>query len=90
MNQFEIKQKIAEYVRDTFLKGRTERALHDDDSLMDNELLDSTGVLELVLFIEQTFDVRVEDEEIVPDNLDSVNSLVRFVRRKLGAPVFPT
>ncbi len=90
MNQFDIKQKIAEFIRDTFLKGRTERALNDDESLMDNAVLDSTGVLELVLFIEQTFDVRVEDEEIVPDNLDSMNNLVRFVRRKLGAPVFPT
>jgi acyl carrier protein len=56
----------------------------DDDSFMENGILDSTGVLELVGFIEKHFSIRIETDELVPDNLDSLNKVVSFVQSKVG------
>ena len=82
MDGNEVRQSLGKFVSDTFIKGRTDKVLRDDDSFFENEIIDSTGVLELVLFIEETFGFRVEDEEIVPENLDSINRLVKYVRSK--------
>lgn len=57
-------------------------ALADDASLLESGIVDSTGVLELVSFLEQQFAVRVADEELLPDNLDSIAKAARFVERK--------
>ena len=56
--------------------------LDDEDSLLDRGVIDSTGVLELVLFLEQEFDMQICDDEIVPENLDSIACVVRFVAFK--------
>jgi acyl carrier protein len=56
-----------------------------EDSLIEKGLIDSTGVLELVTFIQETFQIRVEDHEIVPANLDSIGKIATFVRLKKGA-----
>jgi acyl carrier protein len=63
--------------------GRAPEELTDDASLLDKGIIDSTGVLELVGFIEQTFGFTVEDEELVPENLDSVQSLTGYVSKKM-------
>ncbi|MDO8836523.1 MAG: acyl carrier protein [Vicinamibacterales bacterium] len=60
-------------------------ALSDDDSLLDAGIIDSTGVLDLIGFIEQQFGITVADEELVPENLDTVSRLVQFVERKRAA-----
>lgn len=60
-------------------------ALKDDSSFLDLGVIDSTGVLEVVAFLEQEFDVKVDDMEIVPENFDSIANLVRFVEQKKGA-----
>ena len=60
-------------------------ALSDDDSLLDAGIIDSTGVLDLIGFIEQQFGVSVSDEELVPENLDSIARLSAFVERKRAA-----
>jgi acyl carrier protein len=60
-------------------------ALSDDDSLLDAGIIDSTGVLDLIGYIEQQFGITVADEELVPENLDTVNRLVQFVERKRAA-----
>ena len=60
------------------------RTFEDDDSFLEKGILDSTGVLELVSLIEKQFAIRVETDEIIPDNLDSVNRLVEFIGRKTG------
>ena len=54
--------------------------LKNDASFLEEGIVDSTGVLELVLFVEETFGITVNDEEIVPDNFDSVEKLARYVR----------
>ena len=56
--------------------------LSDDASFLEEGIVDSTGVLELVLFVEETFQVTVEDQEIVPENFDSVNKLAAYIQRK--------
>jgi acyl carrier protein len=61
--------------------------LSDTDSLLDAGIIDSTGVLELISFLEKEFGIKVEDEELVPENLDSVSRLVAFVERKRAAAV---
>jgi len=64
-----------------FLFGKGDD-LSDDESLLDNGVIDSTGVLELVSYLQEHFDIRIEDDEIVPANLDSIHNLVDYVGRK--------
>ncbi len=60
-------------------------ALADEDSLLDAGIIDSTGVLDLIGFVEQQFGIKVEDDEVVPENLDSIARLAAFVDGKRGA-----
>lgn len=78
-------EEIRKFVFDNFLFGQNEVALDDDDSLLDNGIIDSTGVLELVAFLENRFRITVEDTELVPENLDSVARLSRYIEQKQGS-----
>ena len=80
--QSDIKSKIGAFITNYFVKD-SGLVLEDDTSLLEEGIIDSVGVLELVAFLEETFSFRVEDEEIVPENLDSVNKLVTYVQLKL-------
>lgn len=83
----EIEQKLRAFLVKNFLYAQDGITLGGADSLMDRGVIDSTGVLELVGHLEKTFGIQVEDEDLVPENLDTVDNLVRFVGRKLaGAP----
>jgi acyl carrier protein len=77
----DIEREIRTFLVNNYLFGRTE-ALRDDESLLDN-VIDSSGVLELVVFLQESFAIVVEDEDVVPDNLESVKTVVAFVERKL-------
>ena len=78
----EIKAKLREFVKTHFLLGDDSK-LKDDDSFMNKGIVDSTGILEVVSFVEETFGFRVADEELVPENLDSINNLVTYIKGKL-------
>lgn len=78
-----IKRQVRIFIEDNLLRGNKDKTVGDDDSFFQRELIDSTGVLELVFYLEQTFGFDVEDEEIIPENLDSVNRLVAYVGSKL-------
>jgi acyl carrier protein len=78
-----IAQQIRQFVSENFLFGQGAEQLKDSDSFLDNGIIDSTGVLELVTFLEEKFPVTIADEELVPDNLDSIDNLVRFLESKL-------
>ncbi len=78
----DIKHKIRIFIRNNFLLGDSSKPLNDDDSFLEKGIIDSTGVLELVSFIEETFNIKVEDEELIPDNLDSVNKLIAYIQAK--------
>lgn len=79
-----IRRKIVDYIRSNFVKAG-EYKNFDDISLLEEGIIDSVAVLELILFLEETFAISIEDEEIIPDNLDSVNKLVIFVQSKLSS-----
>ena len=78
------KNAVTKFVNTQFLKGNKAIAITDDSSFIDEGIIDSLGVLELVSFIEETFGFRVEDEEMIPDNLDSINKIVAYVGIKLA------
>jgi acyl carrier protein len=77
----QIRRFIAEHF---FIKGG-EAAVADDLSFLETRIMDSTGVLEFVAFLESTFGIKVEDEDLTPENLDSVRLTTDYVRRKLAA-----
>lgn len=74
--------QVRSFVVETFLFGDTKTPLPEDGSLIENGLIDSTGILELVAFVEETFDITVSDEEILPANFDSIAKVEAFVERK--------
>jgi acyl carrier protein len=76
---------IRNFLAENFPLGEDPSSLPGDASLLEAGIIDSTGVLELVGFIEETYGVRVEDEELLPENLDSISSIVAFVERKRTA-----
>jgi len=79
----EIKEQIRAFVTSNFYVADP-AALEDDASLLDRGIIDSTGVLEVIFFIEETFGIKVEDSEMLPDNLDSIDRITNFVARKKG------
>jgi acyl carrier protein len=83
MRKAEIEREIRNFLVEHFLSGHAEK-LRDDGSLLGN-VVDSVGVLDLVSFLQDRFKITVDDEDVVPSNLDTVNHLVAFVARKLSA-----
>ncbi len=77
-----IKQKLRQYILENFLFSDNPDDLADDDSFMDKGIIDSTGILEVIEFLEDEFGITVEDEEMIPENLDSVNRILGFVQSK--------
>lgn len=75
---------IRHYILENFLFTDEEDRLQNDASFLEEGIVDSTGVLELVMFVEETFGISVEDEEILPENFDSVTRLARYVARKIA------
>lgn len=74
--------KIRTFIFSNFLFDTDESALKNDTSFLEQGIIDSTGVLELVEWLEETFAIKVEDDELIPENLDSVNQLAQFIARK--------
>ncbi len=79
------RDKVRDYIIENFLFGDAEPLADDTMSLLDGGIIDSVGVMELVAFLEQDFGLQVSDEELVPENLDSVANLVGFIDRKQAA-----
>lgn len=80
-----MQQKIRKFILNSFLFSDDELLLADDDSLLERGILDSTGVLELVAFLEVEFGAIVADDELAPENLDSVSNIVAFLERKAAS-----
>jgi acyl carrier protein len=83
-----IASSLRQFIRDNFLFGQ-DLAFADHDSLLELGIVDSTGVLELVKFIEDRYRITIEDEELVPENLDSIENLVRFIGAKCQYSAVP-
>ncbi|MBM4782528.1 MAG: acyl carrier protein [Archangiaceae bacterium] len=79
----DIKEKVRQFIISNFYVADP-ATLKDDASLLDAGIVDSTGVLEVITFIEGEFGITVDDAEMVPENLDAVNHIVAFVQKKKG------
>ena len=80
----DIKTQLRRYIAENLLFSENGFQYNNDDSLLDEGIVDSVGVMELLAFLEQAFQVDVEDHEITPDNFDSVNRLTRYIAHKLN------
>ena len=81
--QTEVARPIREFIEENFLFREDRQAISETESLLDAGLIDSTGILELVSFLEEHFHIRVADAEMVPENLDSIRSIAGYVEGKL-------
>jgi len=79
----QIESKVRQFLRENFFVDDSED-LQEDMSFMQTHLIDSTGFVELIAFVEESFGIEVRDEEMLPENLDSIASLKRYVTRKLN------
>jgi len=79
-----MKDQIRTYIMDNILLGSADISIADDDSFLEKGIIDSTGILELVAFVEDEFDIEVGDEELIPDNFDSIEKLAVYTQGKIG------
>jgi len=77
----ETRDKIRDFIVENFLFG-TDDGLKDETSFLDEGIIDSTGILELVNFLEEEFEIAVDDEELIPENLDSIKNVVGYLETK--------
>jgi len=77
----EVTAVIRQYIIENFLFGE-EDGLRDDTSFLDSGIVDSTGILELVAYLEEEFGISIADEELIPENLDSIANVVAYLGRK--------
>jgi acyl carrier protein len=82
LTETEVKIKLKEFTARNFLLGKDPGLLKDAESFLDSGIVDSTGVLEFVDFLQDTWSIQVADEELLPENFDSIDNLTAFVLRK--------
>jgi acyl carrier protein len=80
-----IASEVRAFIIGNFLFGQEGDGIAEDQSFLESGLIDSTGLLELVSFVEQRYGIAIADKELVPENLDSLRNITRFVARKLDA-----
>ena len=77
-----IASEVRKFIVTNFLFGRDDNRLTDEVSFLESGTIDSTGVLELIAFVEERYGISIGDRELVPENLDSIANVSRFVTRK--------
>ena len=75
--------EVRQFIVENFLFGDGQ-LLQEETSLMEEGIMDSTGILELLFFLEETFGISVEDDELVPENMDSLQNIAKFIEKKLN------
>ena len=81
----DIKREVRRYIEDNFIMGASGPAIADGDSFLEHHVLDSTGFLELIAFLEEAYGIRVGDDEMTPENLDTLDAVGAFVAGKRKA-----
>jgi acyl carrier protein len=81
----QVEQEVRQFISDNFFFVREVAELDGGESLTKSGLIDSTGIVELIVFLETNFGVEVAEEETVPDNMDTIDRIVRYVHQKLEA-----
>lgn len=79
----QVRERLRKFILDNFLFTSDEQALKDEASFMESGLVDSTGILEIVNFVEGEYGINIEDDEMIPANLDSIIALTHFVDGKI-------
>ena len=79
----DARSEVRNFISDNFLLG-SDTTLNDQDSLLQLQIVDSTGFLELVNFLETKYGIKVGDDEMVPENLETIDNIVAFLDRKRG------
>ena len=74
-----VKDKVRAFLLENFLMGAGDQEIRDETSFMESHILDSTGFIELISYLEEQFQIQVNDDEMVPDNLDSLSNVEQFV-----------
>jgi len=77
-----VKETVMNFIRENFIMGRSDVVLDEEVSLIDSGVMDSTGVLELVEFLESQYSIKIEDEELVPENLETIENIIGFLKTK--------
>ena len=80
----EVREQIRRYIAENLLFSDDDFPYDDDSSFLKNGVVDSTGVMELVAYVEKEFGLTVLPQEVVPDNFDSVSNLARYIQKKMG------
>ena len=83
-----VRQQIRQFVVQNFLFGQ-DQDLADGTSFLESGIIDSTGVLELVAHLEEAYAVKVRDDELIPDNLDSIDAIAAYLERKMRSSAAP-
>jgi len=83
-----LKDELRQFVTDNFMYGKPYKGFADDDSFIERGIIDSTAIMELVAHLERRYRITLQDKDLIPYNLDSVNSLARFVKSRLQ-PNYP-
>ena len=78
-----LNDELRKFVTDNFMYGKPYEGFADDDSFIERGIIDSTAVMELVAFLEARYGIKLQDQDLIPDNLDSINSLARFVENRI-------
>ena len=77
-----VEEKVRNYILENYLFTDDQSELNSNDSFLEKGIIDSTGILEVIFFLEEEFGVSIEDDEMIPENLDSVNNIVNFINKK--------
>lgn len=85
MNLDAVRQQLRHFILENYMFTDDQSALGDDDSFLDGGILDSMGILELIEYLDESLGIKVEGDELVPDNLDSINILLKFIGSKVQA-----
>jgi acyl carrier protein len=83
----DILGSVRTFIEENFLFREDISGLADDESLLESGVMDSTGILELVAFLETVFSIQMADAEIIPENLDSIAAIANYLERKLAVEV---
>lgn len=74
---------VKEFIVSNFLFGSDDGSLGEEDSFLENGIIDSTGIVEVVAWVEETFDIKVRDEDLLPENFDTLKRLISYIARSV-------
>jgi acyl carrier protein len=78
----DVLNEVVAFIKENFIMGRSDARIDQDESLIESGIMDSTGVLELVEYLEATYGIQIQDEELIPENLETINNIVNFLKTK--------